>query len=118
DANRGLRFNRCLRFRDKRSLAGQINPSLVVDLRYLHRNLIAKRHDILHLSHPFCGQLRDMYQTFLAWQHFYEAAELLDPLDGTEIHLAYHNFLDNVLDQLTRLTDHLFIRRSDEYAAV
>src|SRR5690606_6195289 len=96
----------------------QVDAALLVDLRHLHRNLIADLDDIFGLRDTFSSQLGDVYKTFLVRKNLDEGAELLDPLDGTEIDFADDDFLDDALDNLTGLLVHLFIRRSDEYLAV
>ncbi|MNW47842.1 hypothetical protein D3C74_251860 [compost metagenome] len=91
---------------------------MVVDLGYLDSYRITDRHDVLHFSYAFRGQLGNMHQTVFPRQNLDESAEFFNPFDGAYINFTDHDFLDDPFDNRTRFAVHLFVRRSDKYAAV
>src|SRR3972149_5203032 len=97
---------------------GQVDAAQVVDLLDLDQQLVADLDHVLDLAHPTVGELGDVHQAFLAGQHLHEGAEVHQPGDAAQVHLADLHLTDNLLDHLHRPPRRLLVHGGDVDAPV
>jgi len=92
----------------------KVDAPLAVDFFHHDRHDVTNMNDVLHVFHAPVGQLGDMDQTFLIWQHFRERSEVHDPGNARLKKLPSPHFARDVIDPFYGLFGARFVCGSDE----
>ena len=99
-------------------LAGEVDSTLTVYLRYLDYYLVANGYDVLYLLNTLLVKLGDVNEAVHTWYYLYECAEFHDAYYLAAVDSAYLGAVSNCVNYLESLACVLTVDSADEYVAL
>ena len=101
------------RFRSQQGFHGQAQATFFIGLQHLNLHNLAFFQEITNRVHALVGNLGDVQQTILAWQHADNCTEIEQLQHGAFIHSANFNLSRDVFNQLFGTLTSITINRGD-----